>query len=102
MQVKILFVVLLVYSNPNVVLTACGYFSCVSGWREKALCVCVLNDYFTTGFRYELRKACLTLFFVILIKVYSSNLQNGLRNKPPPVSLVHLCSGVLRNSQGKC
>lgn len=37
------------------------------------------------------------LLFVALIKVYTGNLGNELRNKPQPVSLVHLCNGVLRN-----
>lgn len=35
------------------------------------------------------------LLFVALIKVYSGNLGNELRNNLKPVSLVHLCNGAL-------
>lgn len=64
---------------------------------EKRLCF----EWLVFHNRIELGKACLALFFVALIKVYSGNCGSELRNKPQPVSLVHLRNGVLRNSQGK-
>lgn len=56
MQVKILLVVLQVYSNPNVALTAFGCFPCVTGWREKAC-----FEWLVFHNRIELGKASLTL-----------------------------------------